>query len=422
MNTPATEAAKDLIGFLDFYLVQEGAVPDSGWRPRDDREVRAMDHGRAADFDPPDSAGGARLGAVFIPFGGVGYASGFGVLTIFIIIEIGLMIAALPGLFARKMAGWRLLFYSQLISIVYNVLSGSIVGGLLFGLIGLYILFQVADRCYHDRMKAIVVKPGVEGSIHMRDMPDPKLKPDQVAVKMIRAGLCRTDAEIGHGLFGQAPTGDEYLILGHENFGVVEEVGRKVKGFKAGDLVVATVRRPCRCYTCKAGQNDMCYDGAYQERGILGRHGFMAEYYVESPQWLNKIPRSVARHWRTARADVGRREGHRSRVSASAASGVEAQTGLVLGAGPIGLLAAAVMRTRGLDTHVVGREPETDRRAHAGEKDGRDVSLRGQEDAVRREEGDTARSTLRSKRPALRAWRSTACRFSGTTACCACSA
>ena len=87
----------------------------------------------------------------------------------------------------------------------------------------------------------------------MRDMPDPKLKPDQVAVKMIRVGLCGTDAEISHGLYGKAPEGDEYLILGHENFGVVEEVGKKVKGFKAGDLVVSTVRRPCKCYTCKAG-------------------------------------------------------------------------------------------------------------------------------------------------------------------------
>ncbi len=57
------------------------------------------------------------IGAVFVPFGGVGYATGFGVLTIFVIVEIGLMIAALPGLFARKMAGWRLLFYSQLVSI-----------------------------------------------------------------------------------------------------------------------------------------------------------------------------------------------------------------------------------------------------------------------------------------------------------------
>jgi len=83
------------------------------------------------------------IGTIFMPFGGVGYASGFGLLTLFVIAEIGLMIAALPGLFARKMAGWRLLFYSQLVSIVYNLLSGAIIGGLLFGLIGLYILFQV---------------------------------------------------------------------------------------------------------------------------------------------------------------------------------------------------------------------------------------------------------------------------------------
>ena len=59
------------------------------------------------------------------------------------------MIAALPGLFARKMAGWRLLFYSQLVSIVYNVLSGHIVSGLLFGLIALYIMFQVRPL-YHE--------------------------------------------------------------------------------------------------------------------------------------------------------------------------------------------------------------------------------------------------------------------------------
>jgi hypothetical protein len=83
------------------------------------------------------------LGAIYIPFGGVGYASGFGILTLFVIVELGLMIAALPGLFARKMAGWRLLFYSQLVSIVYNVFRGAVVSGLLFGLLSLYILFQV---------------------------------------------------------------------------------------------------------------------------------------------------------------------------------------------------------------------------------------------------------------------------------------
>ena len=144
MNTPANnDPPKDLIGFLDFYLVKKAPfqIPEGG------REIIVR-------FGPwitlilliltlPLLLFALGIGAVFIPFGGIGYASGFGVLTIFVIVEIGLMIAALPGLFARKMAGWRLLFYSQLVSIVYNVLSGSIVGGLLFGLISLYILFQV---------------------------------------------------------------------------------------------------------------------------------------------------------------------------------------------------------------------------------------------------------------------------------------
>ena len=219
-------------------------------------------------------------------------------------------------------------------------------------------------------MKAIVVKPGVRDSIHMRDMPDPRLKSDQVAVKMIRAGLCRTDAEISEGHYGEAPEGEEYLILGHENFGVVEQVGAKVKGFKTGDFVVATVRRPCRCYTCKIGQNDMCHRGAYQERGILGRHGFMAEYYVDSPEWLNKIPKGLT--------EIGVLLEPMSVVEKAIDHSFLLQrrlewkpkTGLVLGDGPIGLLAAAVMRTRSLDTHLVGREPETAWRAQLAKKMG----------------------------------------------------
>jgi len=219
-------------------------------------------------------------------------------------------------------------------------------------------------------MKAIVVKPGVKDSIHMRDMPDPKLKSDQVAVKMIRAGLCGTDAEISHGLYGQAPEGDEYLILGHENFGVVEEVGKQVKGFKAGDLVVSTVRRPCKCYTCKAGMNDMCHDGCYQERGIVGRHGFMAEYYTESPQWLNKIPKDVAEIGVLLEPLSIVEKGIDHAFLLQQRLEWKPKTALVLGGGPIGLLAASVLRARGLETHVVGREPETDNRAQLAKKMG----------------------------------------------------
>jgi len=144
MNAPASrEPPKDLIGFLDFYLVTKAPVRI----PNGAREW-------IVKFGPwitvvlliltlPLLLAALGVGAAVVPFGGAGYATGFGVLAIFVIVEVGLMVAALPGLFARKMAGWRFLFYSQLVGIVHSVLSGSIVGGLLFGLIGLYILFQV---------------------------------------------------------------------------------------------------------------------------------------------------------------------------------------------------------------------------------------------------------------------------------------
>jgi len=214
-------------------------------------------------------------------------------------------------------------------------------------------------------MKAIVVRPGLTESIHMRDMPDPEMKPDEIAVKMLRAGLCGTDAEINHGVYGIAPEGEELLILGHENLGVVEEVGRKVKGWKPGDLVVATVRRPCDvCPQCKAGESDMCSSGRYSERGIMRRHGFMAEYYVEQPTFLNKIPKAIR--------DVAVLLEPMSVVQKGIDHAFLLQRRLkvwkpafamVLGAGPIGLLAASVLRVRGLRTVVVSREAVTDVRA-----------------------------------------------------------
>src|SRR4030095_2333836 len=94
-------------------------------------------------------------------------------------------------------------------------------------------------------MKAIVVRPRVAGSIHMRDMPDPELGAGDVAVGPTRLGLGATDPEIEPGLYGEPPEGSEFLVLGHENFGVVEAVGRRVKGWKAGGLVVSHVLRPC---------------------------------------------------------------------------------------------------------------------------------------------------------------------------------
>jgi hypothetical protein len=140
---PADQPPKDLIGFLDFYLVQkapfqlpdglkEGIVRYGPWI--------ALVLLVISLFPLLILLG---LGTLLIPFAGAGYAAGFTYLTILVIAEIVLMFAALPGLFARKMWGWRLMFYSQILSIVGSLLSEAIVRGIVGGLIGLYILFQV---------------------------------------------------------------------------------------------------------------------------------------------------------------------------------------------------------------------------------------------------------------------------------------
>lgn len=214
-------------------------------------------------------------------------------------------------------------------------------------------------------MKAIVVRPGEKDSIHMRDMPDPVMSDDHVLVKMLRVGLCGTDAEINHGLYGKPPDGEEFLILGHENLGVVADVGKNVTGWKAGELVVSTVRRPCgECPNCDTGENDCCISGKYTERGIMRRHGFMAEYYVEMPEYLNRIPKEVEPFavLLEPMSVVEKGIDHAFLLQRRLTSW-KPKLAVVLGGGPVGLLGAAALRARGLRTVVVGREPASDMRA-----------------------------------------------------------
>ncbi|MDE3155392.1 MAG: chromate transporter [Acidobacteriota bacterium] len=143
MTTNTAPPPKDLIGFLDYYLVQKAPfqIPDAGrewivqWGPWIAVVLMIL--------SLPPLLVVLGIGTALIPFGGIGYAAGFTYLTVVLIVQVLLMLAALPGLFARKMAGWRLLFYAQLVSFVFSLLSGSIVGAILGTLIGLYILFQI---------------------------------------------------------------------------------------------------------------------------------------------------------------------------------------------------------------------------------------------------------------------------------------
>ncbi len=142
-------------------------------------------------------------------------------------------------------------------------------------------------------MRAVAIIPGVAGSARMVDVPPPSPGPEEVLVRVLEVGVDRIDRHLSEGVHGQAPAGEEFLILGHSMVGMVTSVGPLARGLKVGDLVVATVRRPDGCPSCAAGEPDMCQWGAYKERGIRGAHGFMAEWFVDKPEFLVKVPRDV---------------------------------------------------------------------------------------------------------------------------------
>lgn len=81
-------------------------------------------------------------------------------------------------------------------------------------------------------MKAIAVYPGEPNSMHLEEIPEPKITDIPagrgVLVKVLRVGVDGTDKEINEAKYGQAPDGYRFLITGHENFGQVMEVGPNV--------------------------------------------------------------------------------------------------------------------------------------------------------------------------------------------------
>src|SRR5215471_11737404 len=113
-------------------------------------------------------------------------------------------------------------------------------------------------------MKAVAVYPGKANSVHLAQMAKPSATDIAggrgVLVKVLRVGVDGTDKEINAAEYGAAPEGFDFLVIGHESFGRVEEVGPNVTEFAPGDYVVATVRRPGASIYDLIGANDMTTD------------------------------------------------------------------------------------------------------------------------------------------------------------------
>lgn len=194
-------------------------------------------------------------------------------------------------------------------------------------------------------MKAILKTAEGFGHIACQEIPEPVPKADEVKIKVAYAGICGTDLSIYTGAKAVCPP----IVMGHEFSGVITEKGSAVTGWEVGDRVIAeTTKESCgHCEYCKTGRHSLC-----AERRALGQQvdGVFAEYVCQKAEMLHKIPENVSLL-----------EASMAEPSACAyhavfdLNGVKAiDKTVVIGPGPMGLLATQLLKAAGAYVIVAG--------------------------------------------------------------------
>jgi threonine dehydrogenase-like Zn-dependent dehydrogenase len=201
-------------------------------------------------------------------------------------------------------------------------------------------------------MRALTVTPGV-GDPRLEEVAEPPSSDGAVLVETLAIGVCGTDLEIVAGDYGEPPQGEGHLTVGHESLGRVLDAPSD-GGFAVGDLLVGVVRRPdpVPCSSCAVGEWDMCRNGRYTERGIMGRHGYASGRFRVEPEFAVRLDGGLERVGVLLEPSsvVAKAWEHIERIGGR--THWEPQTLAVTGAGPIGLLGALLGSQRSLDVHV----------------------------------------------------------------------
>ncbi len=224
-------------------------------------------------------------------------------------------------------------------------------------------------------MKAIAVIPGKPDSVHLAELPKPQLNEVEngrgVLVKVLKVGVDATDREINEALYGTAPPGSDFLVLGHECFGIVEEIGENVRHVKPGDYVACTVRRPGGSIYDQIGRSDITSEEVYYERGICLLHGFLTEYFVDDAEFIVKMPVGLKHlHVLAEPMSVAAKAVEQAFEAQKRLQVWTPERAFVLGAGQIGILASLILRLRGLDVYTLARSPKPELKAEIVEEFG----------------------------------------------------
>jgi threonine 3-dehydrogenase len=187
-------------------------------------------------------------------------------------------------------------------------------------------------------MKALVKKEAKPG-LWLEDVAEPKIGINDILIQVDRTGICGTDLHIYNWDAWSQRTIPIPMVVGHEFVGEILEVGANVSDFRPGDIVSAEGHVVCgRCRNCLAGRRHLCKD----TQGIgVNRPGAFAEY-ISVPMtnvWHHKedIDRDVAAVF----------DPFGNAVHTALSFNVLGEDVLVTGAGPIGIMAAAVAKHAG---------------------------------------------------------------------------
>lgn len=207
---------------------------------------------------------------------------------------------------------------------------------------------------------AVVIQSPKHAAMQKLELPE--LKPSEILVRVAFEGVCATDIEIFEGSLGYYRTGlAKYPIVpGHEFSGTVAAIGARVTDFAEDDRVVVECIQGCGdCDACRRENAIGCVNRT--EVGVIGRNGGYAQFMISPARFAHKIP-----------GEIGLREASLCEPLAVVLKGLRRLSKIwlngarfrcaVVGAGPIGHLAALVLAHRGNDVTVF--DLNSDRLAH----------------------------------------------------------
>ncbi|EPB7045438.1 TPA: L-threonine 3-dehydrogenase [Pseudomonas aeruginosa] len=192
-------------------------------------------------------------------------------------------------------------------------------------------------------MKSLAkLKP--ETGLWLRDEPKPEMGHNDLLIKIRKTAICGTDMHIYHWDKWAQATIPVPMTVGHEYVGEVVEIGAGVSGFQVGDRVSGEGHIVCgHCRNCRAGRQHLCRE----TYGVgVNRPGAFAEYLVLPASNAFKIPEGISDEIASILDPLG------NAAHTALSFDLVGEDVLITGAGPIGIMAAAICRHVGA-RHVV---------------------------------------------------------------------